>query len=237
VLPDITIFQKFADHPNAAWPTRVIFYPLGARAAFLLGKLGITANQISVIGLFIAIIPVMLVIFATHLLWLEALALFVGLQLAYILDCADGVLARATGKTSSFGAMLDKLCDGFQTLCIPLLLLHSEAMEDSSRWSMGDVTLLAASFAAASSLLTHSLWFNSIYQPKSPEGMASQGRPSLIHRVTTFLIDSPTLRLGICVSWAFGIFIPFLIGLTLFNFLVFAAYILKLQKQYSTTNH
>jgi phosphatidylglycerophosphate synthase len=37
--------------------------------------------------------------------------LFVGLQLAYGLDCADGQVARATRTTSAGGAKLDLICD------------------------------------------------------------------------------------------------------------------------------
>jgi len=49
--------------------------------------------------------------------WSSASALVVGLlvalgwQFAYALDCADGQLARVTGRTSPAGARLDILCD------------------------------------------------------------------------------------------------------------------------------
>lgn len=44
-------------------------------------------------------------------LWLPGLVGLVLWQLAYTLDCADGLVARVTGKTSSFGARTDVLAD------------------------------------------------------------------------------------------------------------------------------
>ncbi|MFB9234525.1 CDP-alcohol phosphatidyltransferase family protein [Plantactinospora siamensis] len=43
--------------------------------------------------------------------WPVGLLALVGWQLAYAFDCADGQLARVTGRGSAFGARLDVLCD------------------------------------------------------------------------------------------------------------------------------
>jgi phosphatidylglycerophosphate synthase len=43
--------------------------------------------------------------------WAVGLVALVGWQLAYAFDCADGQLARVTGRTSPSGARLDILCD------------------------------------------------------------------------------------------------------------------------------
>ena len=43
--------------------------------------------------------------------WAVGLLALVGWQVAYALDCADGQLARVTGRTSAAGARLDVLCD------------------------------------------------------------------------------------------------------------------------------
>ena len=43
--------------------------------------------------------------------WWAGLVGLVGWQVAYALDCADGQLARATGKATPYGARLDVLCD------------------------------------------------------------------------------------------------------------------------------
>ncbi|BCJ65594.1 CDP-alcohol phosphatidyltransferase family protein [Polymorphospora rubra] len=43
--------------------------------------------------------------------WVVGLIALVGWQIAYALDCADGQLARVTGKGSAAGARIDILCD------------------------------------------------------------------------------------------------------------------------------
>jgi phosphatidylglycerophosphate synthase len=43
--------------------------------------------------------------------WAVGLLALVGWQIAYALDCADGQLARVTGRTSPAGARIDVLCD------------------------------------------------------------------------------------------------------------------------------
>lgn len=43
--------------------------------------------------------------------WSVGLIALIGWQVAYALDCADGQLARVTGRTSPSGARIDVLCD------------------------------------------------------------------------------------------------------------------------------
>jgi phosphatidylglycerophosphate synthase len=43
--------------------------------------------------------------------WVVGLVALVGWQIAYALDCADGQLARVTGRGSPAGARIDVLCD------------------------------------------------------------------------------------------------------------------------------
>jgi phosphatidylglycerophosphate synthase len=69
----------------------------------------------------------------------------VGWQLAYVLDCADGQVARATGRTSEAGARLDVLCDYAVHSSIVCALVAVVA-----RWYPVPVSLLA---------LAATLWF------------------------------------------------------------------------------
>jgi phosphatidylglycerophosphate synthase len=50
--------------------------------------------------------------------WAVGLFALVGWQLAYAFDCADGMLARATGQTSSAGARTDILTDVALTIAL-----------------------------------------------------------------------------------------------------------------------
>ncbi len=73
--------------------------------ARLFGRVGLTPNSLTVIGLLIAVIGAY---FAATQSWLIA-----GLIVAFgaIFDLFDGALARATGKVSKFGAFLDSSLD------------------------------------------------------------------------------------------------------------------------------
>ena len=73
--------------------------------ARVFGRVGLTPNALTVIGLLIAVVGAY---FAATQSWLIA-----GLVVAFgaIFDLFDGALARATGKVSKFGAFLDSSLD------------------------------------------------------------------------------------------------------------------------------
>jgi phosphatidylglycerophosphate synthase len=85
---------------------------LGAYATRLALKLRLHPSHLTLAGLVIGIASSGLLFesFASHNLPIQ-LAAVLGYQLSYVLDCADGQLARVTGKTSSSGADLDILVD------------------------------------------------------------------------------------------------------------------------------
>ncbi|MXX53577.1 MAG: CDP-alcohol phosphatidyltransferase family protein [Dehalococcoidia bacterium] len=69
--------------------------------ALLMGRVGLTPNLVTIIGLLIAGVAAYLI--AVGLWWAGGLvALFAG-----IFDMFDGALARNTGRASDFGALLD----------------------------------------------------------------------------------------------------------------------------------
>ena len=73
--------------------------------ARMFGRVGLTPNALTVIGLLIAGVAA---VAAAYQLWLAAglLVIFGG-----VFDMFDGALARATGTTSRFGAFLDSTLD------------------------------------------------------------------------------------------------------------------------------
>lgn len=73
--------------------------------ALLMGRVGLTPNLVTIIGLLIAGVAAYLI--AVGLWWAGGLvALFAG-----IFDMFDGALARNTGRASDFGALLDSTID------------------------------------------------------------------------------------------------------------------------------
>jgi len=81
--------------------------------------------------------------------WFPGWVAFAGWQLAYVFDCADGQVARATGTRSDFGARLDVLVDfAVQSSIICALVTVM------TRWSDPPVVLLAVSAT---------LWFVNLF--------------------------------------------------------------------------
>jgi phosphatidylglycerophosphate synthase len=91
---------------------------LGARIALAASRLDATPTALTlinlVLGLAVSAAVVALAPAVAHgdaPAWAVGVAALVGWQLAYAFDCADGQLARVTGRTSAAGARLDVLCD------------------------------------------------------------------------------------------------------------------------------
>lgn len=91
---------------------------LGALIAYGSNRSGWSPTALTLINLVIGLAAsVSVVALATRAAngtvtsWAVGLAALIGWQVAYAFDCADGQLARVTGRTSSAGARLDILCD------------------------------------------------------------------------------------------------------------------------------
>ena len=94
----------------------------------LLSRVGVTPNQLTVLGLLVSIGAAFL---ATQGHFLEA---GITLAVAGILDLLDGGLARATGKSSSQGALLDSLADRISEIALLLGILIYYVCRGSDFW-------------------------------------------------------------------------------------------------------
>ncbi len=68
----------------------------------------LTPNEITLASLAVTLLASVLVAFGHGGSWMVAALL---VQVGFVLDCLDGQLARATGKTSDFGRYLDSMTD------------------------------------------------------------------------------------------------------------------------------
>ena len=78
-----------------------LLVPLARRAE-------ISPNQVTLASVGLTLLAALLVAFGQRTAWIVAATL---IQAGFVLDCLDGQLARATGKSSDFGRYLDSLGD------------------------------------------------------------------------------------------------------------------------------
>jgi phosphatidylglycerophosphate synthase len=116
---------------------------LGAQFALAAHRLGATPTALTVtnlvLGLGVSAAVVALadpVAAGTVPAWAIGLLALVGWQVAYAFDCADGQLARVTGRASPAGARLDILCDvAAQIALVTALVATAEAQQpDTPNW-------------------------------------------------------------------------------------------------------
>jgi phosphatidylglycerophosphate synthase len=91
--------------------------PLWERPAKLLVRLGLSANQVTALGL------VLVTANAAAYLWHgSALILGVGLSVAFAADALDGAVARLRNQQSAFGGYFDAMVDRYQEAVVLLAI-------------------------------------------------------------------------------------------------------------------
>jgi len=88
-----------------AFVTVVLIDPIAIPLARILAKLRVHPNNITVIGILVAISAAVLFAIGPSYWPLASVMYYISI----LLDCVDGKVARATGKVSRFGKLLDDL--------------------------------------------------------------------------------------------------------------------------------
>ncbi len=109
------VYRKTRKVPDLFWNTYVC-RPIAAVLVDALKDTRITPNQITLSAVFVALASVsMLLCWPGHLGLILAVVVF---ELSYVLDCADGMLARFRGTASPVGHLLDFLMDELKAFCL-----------------------------------------------------------------------------------------------------------------------
>jgi phosphatidylglycerophosphate synthase len=117
-------------------PNRFYRYPAARALLPVLGRIEwLTPNHVTYIHILIGVGAACLVAFTEARYWL--LVAFVLSEVRMILDCFDGVLARARGTSSPFGRALDEIGDTIGTITMTCAVTH--------RIHLGGVGILLAS--------------------------------------------------------------------------------------------
>lgn len=107
-------FWAGRDHKDLLLIDRAFTYQISIFIAFLAYRMRVTPNQLSIGACCLGTLTGISALFldTENAIW--SIMVIYGLaQSAYILDCADGQLARCTNQTSAFGAFLDHGLDIF----------------------------------------------------------------------------------------------------------------------------
>ncbi|NUT31610.1 MAG: CDP-alcohol phosphatidyltransferase family protein [Hamadaea sp.] len=115
---------------------------LGAATALVASRAGVRPTTLTLANLVIGLSASALVVARADdwSTWIGVAAL-IGWQVAYVLDCSDGQLARVTGQRSASGARVDILCDvASQIALVAAISAVAVAQSDAPAW-------LAAAFA------------------------------------------------------------------------------------------
>jgi phosphatidylglycerophosphate synthase len=122
---DLTAADFRARHRGGGLFTETVNQTLASHVCVVANRLGLPPTALSLLNLALGLatsIAVGTLAGPMHRGTVPALAVglaaLVGWQLAYTLDCADGQLARATGRASPAGRRVDVLCDVALQICL-----------------------------------------------------------------------------------------------------------------------
>ena len=109
------VYRKTRKVPDLFWNAYVC-RPIAAVLVSAIEGTRVTPNQITLSAVFVALLSVvMLLVLPGHLGLILAVVVF---ELSYVLDCADGMLARWRGTASPVGHLLDFLMDELKAFCL-----------------------------------------------------------------------------------------------------------------------
>jgi phosphatidylglycerophosphate synthase len=203
---------RFADFwrmrgTQAFWFTHYISYPSGALLAWLFARVGLTPTVVTLAGAALAWGTAAWVGFAVDHRGLGAVLLYAGLMLAYSLDCADGVLARATGQCSPFGAILDKVMDAGTMIFVPGLLGAAALTQPPVYLPARGYPIVMLVIIASRVLLAITIWLKD-FTFKAADHLAEDRRERTIgwyvRRMIGQTTDTPVFYLLLGFTWWLG---------------------------------
>jgi phosphatidylglycerophosphate synthase len=193
------VYQKTKKVPDLFW-NRFVCRPLAAVLVSWLKDSRVTPNQITLASFVVGIASAgLLIVLPGHLGLVVAVLVY---QLSYVLDCADGMLARWRGVASPAGHLLDFLMDelkAFAILGAAAIRLHGEQSAQPFLL-IGVFGLVAlASGIALTSFSRHP----SIALPPSSAAPSASALARLVRLVEAgakFLIHYPSYLLYVAIS-------------------------------------
>lgn len=234
-------FLPHAEAPSSSFPTRRFAYPIGARLAYVLYLAKASPNMVSILALLVGLTSAAVCAFTISDPVVGGLVLLVGLQLSYALDCADGVLARATGRCTPFGAIFDKALDSMSMVLIPgILSVGARAFHAlPAGWNelpTGWVGLIIVFYATPRISMATVIWMKDLVRHGGDKLVVDQRAHTFgwkITRTVAVLLDTPVCRLFLALSWMLGWFFPWVLCYGAFSWVAFIIYLKKTHREMS----
>jgi phosphatidylglycerophosphate synthase len=215
----VEIYRQSKKKRDNFW-TEWISRPPAAVLVWMLRGTPITPNQVSFLAIAVAAAGA-----ACLIAWTTWLGLIIGgliLQLAYIIDCVDGQLARLKNQTSAVGALLDFMLDE-----VKAFLVLGACSVRLWRTSGGDVTFLLIGLggmvAAATGITLTSFVRRPEYRdyigagpipPATERGnfFSSLSPKALVEAAGRYVLHYPSWFLFVCAANRLDIFLYAYVG-------------------------
>jgi phosphatidylglycerophosphate synthase len=184
------LLSRRFDTPQQAAMTRWVSQRAGAVAAAAAFAVGMSPNAVTLLGLALSLAGCLPFILGQGPgAWIAAALLW---QLGFALDCADGQLARATGRSSAFGAWLDVACDHVRQAAIAIAVLGVCAPALGWFWAAASALMLAAGLSVYlhTAAMMHAL---------KPPALHALGAASMLRSALQTVADTPVMLLMLCI--------------------------------------
>lgn len=180
------------DTPDQGLMTAWVSQRGGAALAAVGFLVHLSPNAVTVIGLLCMLTA------SAGFAFLETTAGWIGAgllwQFGFALDCADGQLARATGRTSERGGWLDVACDYIRQAAVTLAILYA-LLEGRMRPEVAFTTALV--LQAGLSVHLHTV---GVVKPKGRTGTGGGvgGGRKVLRKLVQSILDTPLFLAVLC---------------------------------------
>jgi len=192
------VYRKTRKVPDLFWNAYVC-RPIAAVLVSAIESTRITPNQITLSAVFVALLSVaLLLLWPGHLGLIAAVLVF---ELSYVLDCADGMLARWRGSASPVGHLLDFLMDELKAFCLLAAVAVRLFLEqkDVRFLLLGLLGLVVLASGIALTTFVRRPEVAGPAAPRSAEAVAPRSLVGLIESGAKFLIHYPSYLLYVAL--------------------------------------
>ena len=102
--------EKYFSTPGSTWYHREIELRGAKVVAFVANSIGMSPNVLTLLSTLFAVVGMVVILLRPND-WMAGVLSLLLLQLCFIADCSDGILARFQNRSSKFGAFLDIFLD------------------------------------------------------------------------------------------------------------------------------